>query len=333
MGDLELQHIQSLQRAAAAASGLQGVTSTLSVFLSRNNKKIRRYAVYVELSIVMPSMVLQMLSPSVFRSYALPVIVLAGIVAYVRFLISALYRCVQDVRLDSSSVKRRLEHISCCLALFVYVGNIVMLPAFTPIFSKEPVHAGIVVVGLTLAVTICCIQSITVLVSHTQMGAELDMELAARHIKLDAMTLRKCKFDSVHASDAATMPTLLDRKAWDCKQLKGRIALRTKSVADCCEQVSCIICLSAFQGGETIRQLRCMHFFHLACIDEWLLKGSPAMECPLRCARPVAAPEKAAPPLTANLASPRLGTGAQADASAEMHIEVNVSVDGPEVLL
>ncbi len=32
----------------------------------------------------------------------------------------------------------------------------------------------------------------------------------------------------------------------------------------------CIICLSEFENGEKIRYLKCNHFFHKDCIDNWL---------------------------------------------------------------
>ncbi|KAJ9163428.1 hypothetical protein P3X46_023096 [Hevea brasiliensis] len=41
----------------------------------------------------------------------------------------------------------------------------------------------------------------------------------------------------------------------------------------------CAVCLSRFQHGEEIRELRCNHVFHRACLDSWLL--CKCARCPL----------------------------------------------------
>lgn len=46
----------------------------------------------------------------------------------------------------------------------------------------------------------------------------------------------------------------------------------------------CAVCLSAFEEGEEVRELpRCMHSFHVSCIDMWLYSH---LDCPL-CRSPV----------------------------------------------
>ncbi|KAG5440444.1 hypothetical protein PCK2_000472 [Pneumocystis canis] len=46
------------------------------------------------------------------------------------------------------------------------------------------------------------------------------------------------------------------------------------SVADVYLDERCVICLNNYQIGEECRELnKCKHFFHKACIDQWLLTG------------------------------------------------------------
>uniref|UniRef100_A0A0A9FAY2 RING-type domain-containing protein n=1 Tax=Arundo donax TaxID=35708 RepID=A0A0A9FAY2_ARUDO len=41
----------------------------------------------------------------------------------------------------------------------------------------------------------------------------------------------------------------------------------------------CVFCLSAIRDGEEVRELRCRHVFHRACLDAWLIR--PRATCPL----------------------------------------------------
>ncbi|XP_062208089.1 RING-H2 finger protein ATL74-like [Phragmites australis] len=41
----------------------------------------------------------------------------------------------------------------------------------------------------------------------------------------------------------------------------------------------CVFCLSAIRDGEEVRELRCRHVFHRACLDAWLVR--PRATCPL----------------------------------------------------
>ncbi|XP_040375953.1 E3 ubiquitin-protein ligase EL5-like [Oryza brachyantha] len=43
--------------------------------------------------------------------------------------------------------------------------------------------------------------------------------------------------------------------------------------------VDCVFCLSRVDDGEEVRQLRCRHVFHRACLDAWLVR--PRATCPL----------------------------------------------------
>ncbi|KAF0897913.1 hypothetical protein E2562_001621 [Oryza meyeriana var. granulata] len=43
--------------------------------------------------------------------------------------------------------------------------------------------------------------------------------------------------------------------------------------------VDCVFCLSRVDDGEEVRELRCRHVFHRACLDGWLVR--PRATCPL----------------------------------------------------
>ncbi|CAM9778267.1 unnamed protein product [Ectocarpus sp. 8 AP-2014] len=44
------------------------------------------------------------------------------------------------------------------------------------------------------------------------------------------------------------------------------------------DKVSCRVCLSDYEAGDTLRILPCLHKFHRECIDEWLGRS---VLCPL----------------------------------------------------
>jgi len=44
------------------------------------------------------------------------------------------------------------------------------------------------------------------------------------------------------------------------------------------EEMQCSICIEAFEASDEVRKLPCGHYFHRACIDEWLRKS---MACPM----------------------------------------------------
>ncbi|KAK1419811.1 hypothetical protein QVD17_29169 [Tagetes erecta] len=45
------------------------------------------------------------------------------------------------------------------------------------------------------------------------------------------------------------------------------------------EQMICVICLSTIREDEDIREVRCGHLFHVACLDRWSRFGNTT--CPL----------------------------------------------------
>lgn len=55
--------------------------------------------------------------------------------------------------------------------------------------------------------------------------------------------------------------------------------------------VDCVFCLSRVDEGEEVRELRCRHVFHRACLDRWAEHGQRT--CPL-CRTPLFPPPSAA---------------------------------------
>ncbi|OEL15130.1 hypothetical protein BAE44_0023851 [Dichanthelium oligosanthes] len=54
-------------------------------------------------------------------------------------------------------------------------------------------------------------------------------------------------------------------------------------------EVGCVFCLSGIEEGSEIREIKCRHLFHRACLDRWLL-ARPLATCPLCRCRLLAAP-------------------------------------------
>uniref|UniRef100_A0A0D9UZD6 RING-type domain-containing protein n=1 Tax=Leersia perrieri TaxID=77586 RepID=A0A0D9UZD6_9ORYZ len=57
--------------------------------------------------------------------------------------------------------------------------------------------------------------------------------------------------------------------------------------------VDCVFCLSRVDDGEEVRELRCRHVFHRACLDAWL--ALPRATCPL-CRDCLVPPPSPSPP-------------------------------------
>ncbi|CAO1940219.1 unnamed protein product [Urochloa humidicola] len=71
-----------------------------------------------------------------------------------------------------------------------------------------------------------------------------------------------------------------EEAALDCKY----------TAAEGWEEGTCSVCLAELEDGEALKMLMpCMHYFHTACLDEWLRKSAT---CPI-CRAPAAAAAKA----------------------------------------
>lgn len=41
----------------------------------------------------------------------------------------------------------------------------------------------------------------------------------------------------------------------------------------------CAICMEEFSAGQAFRFLPCMHFYHMGCIDDWLMRSFTCPSC------------------------------------------------------
>ena len=41
----------------------------------------------------------------------------------------------------------------------------------------------------------------------------------------------------------------------------------------------CVICLVEFRDGDALRYLPCMHYYHVGCVDDWLMRSLTCPSC------------------------------------------------------
>jgi hypothetical protein len=59
----------------------------------------------------------------------------------------------------------------------------------------------------------------------------------------------------------------------------------------------CVICLSGYEAGESVRRLACHHAFHRECVDRWLPAAvQRRWACPMRCSATATRVEDREPP-------------------------------------
>ncbi|KAK4841641.1 hypothetical protein QYF36_007931 [Acer negundo] len=72
-----------------------------------------------------------------------------------------------------------------------------------------------------------------------------------------------------------------------CQKLKIRQQRKVCSTSEEEEVVECAVCLNTIEEEEEMRELRCDHLFHSACLDRWV--GYKHVTCPL-CRVPLFSP-------------------------------------------
>ncbi|CAM0149570.1 unnamed protein product [Urochloa decumbens] len=91
---------------------------------------------------------------------------------------------------------------------------------------------------------------------------------------------------------AAAVPEV----AVDMQQAEAEAALDCKyKASEPWEEGTCSVCLAELEDGEALKMLMpCMHYFHTACLDEWLRKSTTCPICRAPCTAAAAAAPKAA---------------------------------------
>lgn len=83
---------------------------------------------------------------------------------------------------------------------------------------------------------------------------------------------------------SVTLPSAMSEQQLDsCTSVYsyyGSAADRSGEHVVSSEYSQCVICMSAYEVGDSIRILPCLHRFHKMCVDEWLLKHSTPT-CPI----------------------------------------------------
>lgn len=80
--------------------------------------------------------------------------------------------------------------------------------------------------------------------------------------------------------DHLIMKSFCQQVPYNCNIVTGMLPeLGLRNFDGGAEAVECRVCLCKVEEGEEIRELRCAHIFHRACLDRWL--GTGRMTCPL----------------------------------------------------
>jgi hypothetical protein len=222
-------------------------------------------AISVELVLVVPCIVLQWFGSFVMLdSSGVCMLLVVCIFTFTR----ALYVMVVVVCLYFKAfafIKQLEQHSFHCFfhgfAATVYCANLVMLICLPPPpvegAADHHYQAGIILAALSAAAGVACTQGYhfhhnPTYSYHDRLRRRevTETDVAARRQALEAMTLVTGKFTSTF--DPVLSTSLGETGESDLK-LDGNID-------------SCMICLSDFQSGESIRQLCCKHFFHLSSL-------------------------------------------------------------------
>lgn len=84
----------------------------------------------------------------------------------------------------------------------------------------------------------------------------------------------------------------------------------------------CVVCLTEMRDGDEVRELRCNHMFHRACLDLWVEHGKAT--CPL-CRSALASAAAAAEPIVQDAATNVTSAGGDGVTEVEMSEDGEIS--------
>ncbi|OEL31873.1 E3 ubiquitin-protein ligase [Dichanthelium oligosanthes] len=112
----------------------------------------------------------------------------------------------------------------------------------------------------TMHLILCIMQyrCLPYIISILGVHEDLDLNRGATMDTINALVAYKFKSKRVHDGDVGE----------DCGGVLAAGTEKERTIS--AEDAICCICLSKFSNNEDLRELPCMHVFHMECIDKWL---------------------------------------------------------------
>ena len=119
------------------------------------------------------------------------------------------------------------------------------------------------------------------------LAVALEMSLRQSEAEEASPSAAEAAAEHEAAVEASTVASL---RALPTQTYGAMLSERGSSFADA-EPEECALCMEAFVKDDALKVLRCSHFFHGRCIDEWFCVGQQqkARSCPVCATSPLAA--------------------------------------------
>ncbi|XP_028756148.1 E3 ubiquitin-protein ligase At1g63170-like isoform X2 [Neltuma alba] len=169
--------------------------------------------------------------------------------------------------------------LDCFFAVWFVLGNVWIFGGHSSP-SDAPKLYRLCIVFLTfscigyampfiLCATICC--CLPCIISVLGIREDFSQTRGATVESINALPIYKFKLKKTENSDNQDVNTAIDEG--------GIFAAGTeKERAISGEDAVCCICLAKYADNDDLRELPCLHFFHVACVDKWLKINA---SCPL----------------------------------------------------